>query len=54
MRGEQVSAPASRRLANVAIVPGRKLRWDPEARDLAGGREARGPIARRRRAPYSI
>jgi predicted dehydrogenase len=41
-------------LANIALLLGRKLKWDPAAEDFPGDKEARALLKRERRRPYVI
>jgi predicted dehydrogenase len=41
-------------LANMAILLGRRLTWDPQAEDFVGDAEASSMVSRRQRAPYTI
>lgn len=41
-------------MANIAMRLGRKVRWDPAAKDFVGDAEASAMRSRRQRAPYTI
>ena len=47
-------ATTSCHLCNIAMLLGRKLRWDPAAEDFIGDAEATGMLAREQRKPYTI
>ena len=41
-------------LCNIAMLLGRKLKWDPEAQDFIGDSEATALLSRKQRKPYVI
>jgi hypothetical protein len=41
-------------LANIALLVGRKLRWDPVREDFVGDAEASALLSRTQREPYTI
>jgi predicted dehydrogenase len=41
-------------LCNIAMLLGRKLRWDPENEDFVGDEQASALVARPQRSPYAI
>ena len=41
-------------LSNLAMLLGRKLRWDPAEEDFIGDEQASALVARPQRAPYAI
>jgi len=41
-------------LANIALLVGRKLRWDPVREDFVGDAEASALLSRKQREPYTI
>jgi hypothetical protein len=47
-------AVSSCHLANIALLVGRKLRWDPEKQDFIGDAEASALLSRPQRKPYTI
>jgi len=40
--------------ANIAMLVGRKIVWDPQAKQFVGDEEANGLRRRKQRAPYTI
>jgi hypothetical protein len=47
-------AVSSCHLCNIAMLLGRKLRWDPNKEDFIGDEQASALVARPQRAPYTI
>jgi hypothetical protein len=41
-------------MANIAMLLGRKIRFDPKTQSFSGDREANALMSRKQRAPYTI